>query len=207
MPRKNPPLPEPRPCGVNGCLEYTDPRRLQARFCPRHANISSRYGSPTGGPPRDAELATYRAMIRAGLRRYAEAKPVRAALDVAREILDFEIPAGRAGVVGVAEEMQRLRHAGVTPADVLQRVAEVYALMLFADRFSDPRELDAYLARAVMKLARRYSPKRPTSHTRRTLAYRLKGSLQDFSLHLLLRLTRDEEAERQRRAALTAEFD
>lgn len=147
------------------------------------------------------ELATYRDRISFVLDKYACSNAVTAAVMVADDLMNWRPRADFTVHYRLAEEMQRLRSGGVTAREILQRIAEVWALQAFDQRFASERELQVSLARAVLLL--RPLQKRPYGPLLRLIGRELQEDLGKFAAGVCWRIERDAEV----RAGAKKAFD
>jgi hypothetical protein len=194
-------------CAARGCPKR---RRIQqlarSQYCISHAARAYRYGDAmqTAIPLKLYEPD--REFIREGLARYRNSKPVESALKLADAILNYTPDYQWMWKRDLERRMAILRSAGVTPNDLLQRVAEHYACVeRMPHLFKSQRGQHVALARHVLKM-KRPGCRDTTARLRFSLGSLLAEDLGAFAIQLLRRLQQDlEERHSLRRQA--ADFD
>ena len=148
------------------------------------------------------ELAQYRKRISFVLDKYATSSAVSAAVMLADDLLNWKPRADFTNHYRLATQMTRLREAGCTAREIIQRVAEVWSLQAFDQRFGSERELEYALARAVLML-RSQGKWRPSGPLLRLLGSELHEALGKFAAGVCWRIERDDEV----RAGAKKAFD
>jgi hypothetical protein len=147
-----------------------------------------------------------RAFIREGLGRYQQSKPVTSALALAESTLEYVPDYGWTWQYDLEKRMAILRGAGVTPLNLIQRVAEHYALVERQPHlFKVQRSQHMALARHVLRLTK-LGRWRPGTRLLISLGGMLAEDLGAFAIQLLRRLQTD-LAERQALRRSAADFD
>jgi hypothetical protein len=165
----------------------------------------SRYGSPVAQPLPLDQYEHHEAYLDAGLTKYAGTTAVTTALTLAAEVLNLKAAAqGFTVQLTMEREMARLRRHGVTPRELLLRVAAHYAYTKLRP-FRDDRADRAALARAVLRLAP-LEGYRPNTRLLQWLASEITGRLALFAIRFIERLSADAEREHARLRA-TTDFD
>ena len=147
-----------------------------------------------------------RAFIREGLGRYSNSNPVASALLLAERILNYVPDYSWTWKLELQRRMGILRDAGKTPLDMVQRVAEHFALVEKRPHlFKTQRAEHNALARHVLHLTK-WGTWRPNSRLLLSLGQMLSEDLGGFASQLLRRLHQD-VAERQTLRRQAADFD
>jgi len=147
-----------------------------------------------------------RGFIREGLGRYSNSKPVASALLLAEQILNYVPDYPWTWKLELQRRMGILRDAGKTPLDVVQRVAEHFAVVeKHSHLFKTQRAEHNALARHVLHLTK-WGQWRPHSRLLLSFGAMLGEDLGAFSIQLLRRLHED-LAERQALRRSAADFD
>jgi hypothetical protein len=189
----------PRQCPAPNCGR---PCRPHNRHCWRHAARVKRYGAATAMPLRyrSAIKPHYAAWAADGFARYADHPATQAALGLADELLNYRGAQGFSYQTKLANYLEHLRHAGITPRDVLVRVTELAGFMeAHPERFRSQREEDFALARGVLYLVAHTLHSRPDG-ARILLA--LGPMVRQLCLPFALGLARRLEKDSDDRAAL-----
>jgi hypothetical protein len=171
-----------------------------SRFCRKHNKHNNRFGAPTVRATRAGELRRHREPISRVLAKYGHSKAVQAALHIADDILLYRPRADFTVHYQIQEQMTRLRTAGVTARELLQRVCEVVALQMLENRFESERVFTYSLARHVLQL-RSQVKWRPTGVLLRYLGTVLREELGVFPYGVLQRIERDAEARKDAKRA------
>ena len=150
-------------------------------------------------PLRNCELAAVRDEIMAGLAKYQSTTGVQAAYKLAAELFEYRAHPVNRSARHMAEQLQRLKDHGVSPWDILQRTAEVYACIEGSPpgRFENADVEAITLARSVLKLASmgRY---RAEGHMLRTMGAHVREVLGVFAVAFVRRLEQDKVGRRAR---------
>jgi hypothetical protein len=138
------------------------------------------------------ELVPLRADIVAGLAKYQPTVGVQAAVRIAGELFEYRAHPCNRSARQMQEQFQRLHAHGVTPWDILQRLAEVFAFIEQAPlhRFENADVQAITLARAVLQLVS-LGKWRANGHMLRFMGHHLMDALGVFALNLVRRLEQD----------------
>jgi hypothetical protein len=192
---------DPTACAA-GCGRAPAPR---SRHCRRHALRLTRYGHVNVMPLRDSEIRPFHAWVAAGFDRYADQKATTAALTLAERLLAFRPTRDFTIHYKAASALQGLADAGVSPRDVLIRVAVFYAfLQVRPSRFHGSQKAEDFaLARLVLRLGPRRARRdpRPSARLLQFLGERIRTDCAPYALALLRRIEQDADHERALRGA------
>ena len=148
------------------------------------------------------ELARHRKRISFVLDKYANSSAVSAAVMLADDLLNWKPRADFTNHHRLATQMTRLRDAGCTAREIIQRVSEVWSLQAFDQRFANERELEYGLARAVLML-RSQGKWRASGPLLRLLGGELHETFGKFAAGVCWRIEKDAEV----RAGAKQAFD
>jgi hypothetical protein len=105
-------------------------------------------------------------------------------------------------------ELRRLADNGVTALELIQRIAELYAVEYStAGRFRSVRELECALSRSVMKLRVCRERAAPAVALVRELGMFLRENFGAWAIHLLRKLESDHATKRATQEAMLSSFD
>lgn len=179
-------------CGAPILVSYS-------RYCASHMLRQVRYGSPTGRRLEPGELKPYRDIVARTLSARSDSKAVLAALDIAKEILNYK-PTHQWNVqLSIQRQMQRLIDGGVTPHEFLMTVCSVFVMeQLEGNRFASMNEVNYQVARQALKL-RSMHRFRPNATLLSWFGDLLRNGLAGFSYALAREAVKVDTKKEQRR--------
>lgn len=191
-------------CAIRACNKH---RHGNSRLCIKHAHRQARHGHPEMDRITEKSYRRHRSFIIAGLLRYSQSKPVRAAYAIADEFLNYTPSHGWRWQIQLAQRMAAARSVKCDAFEILRRVAEFYAVVETEPYiFKSPKAEKYALARHVLRTGPSWGKWRPTSVMLNNFGQELAESLGTFALMFLKRLHKD-VAERQRLRRAAADFD
>lgn len=132
-------------CGRKARIHYS-------KYCCTCSRRIARNGSPHAIALNVKELEPYRKAIASTVHRHLNSKAIQGALALAAELLNYQPSHDFTYQTQLREQMQRLQSFGVTPEQVVCRVAEFVAWQR-DHQIANKREQDCKLALVVLKLA------------------------------------------------------
>lgn len=178
-----------------------------SRYCREHQYNLSHHGHPLMSRTSERLYKRHRARITAGLLRYSQSAPMRAACEIADQFLNYTATSSITYEKEIAEWARRARAAGVAAMDLLRTAAEFQAVLDESPhRFPDGRAERHALARRVLLLGPRWGTWRPRGRLLNNFGHMLKEALGTWAWAFLKRLDRDDEERRELRRR-AADFD